>query len=145
MHLVRILVEVDTTDAVRRLSQVAGRLDARDLLGLLADELIEHVEEAFATSGFGEWAPLDPATVRAKGSGRILVDTGGLLASLTSPAAVEELGETVRIATDHPGAGPLKRGARGMPERNATPTPERPELNSWATRLARYAVDGGVL
>lgn len=141
----RILVEVDTDAAERRLDQVAGRLDARHLLSMIGDELVDHVEEAFVTGGFGEWAPLDPATIRAKGSSRILVDTGGLLASLITPSAVEEFGETVRLATDHPGAGPLKRGARGMPERNATPAPDRSTLNGWATRLARYAVDGGVL
>lgn len=42
------------------------------------------VDDAFATRGFGKWAPNTPATVRAKGSDAPLIDTGQLRRSITS-------------------------------------------------------------
>lgn len=44
-------------------------------LGRVATNVIQ---QAFASSGFGSWAPNKPATVRAKGSSRPLIDTGQL-------------------------------------------------------------------
>lgn len=50
-------------------------------IGLVAEEVIQ---EAFATNGFGEWAPNAPMTVELKGSNSPLIDTGQLRRSITS-------------------------------------------------------------
>lgn len=44
---------------------------------------VETIDEAFATSGFGEWAPNSPITVAMKGSAMPLVDTGRLRGAIT--------------------------------------------------------------
>lgn len=41
----------------------------------------------FETEGDGQWPALNPNTIRKKGSSRPMVDSGGLLASLTVPRA----------------------------------------------------------
>lgn len=51
------------------------------LLGVVAEG---YVKQSFATSGYGQWAALKPATVKAKGSSRPLIDTGQLRRSVTS-------------------------------------------------------------
>lgn len=50
-------------------------------VGLVAEEVIQ---EAFATNGFGEWAPNAPMTVELKGSSSPLIDTGQLRRSISS-------------------------------------------------------------
>ena len=50
-------------------------------VGLVAEEVIQ---EAFATNGFGQWAPNAPMTVELKGSDSPLIDTGQLRRSITS-------------------------------------------------------------
>jgi len=43
----------------------------------------EVIDEAFATGGFGVWAPLKPRTVQRKGSDRILIEHGELREAIT--------------------------------------------------------------
>jgi hypothetical protein len=50
-------------------------------LGILSERIIQ---EAFATRGFGQWAPNSPMTIRLKGSDSPLIDTGQLRRSITS-------------------------------------------------------------
>lgn len=50
-------------------------------LGLIAEEV---VQTAFATRGFGNWAPNAPMTVEKKGSDSPLIDTGELRRSISS-------------------------------------------------------------
>lgn len=45
------------------------------ILGLKAEEI---VQAAFSSGGFGQWPELQPATIAAKGSSAILIDTGEL-------------------------------------------------------------------
>lgn len=52
-------------------------------LGLVAEEV---VEDAFATSGFGNWEENKPSTIKRKGSDMPLIDTGELRRSITSEA-----------------------------------------------------------
>lgn len=42
------------------------------------------VQEAFATSGWGKWAPNSPLTIELKGSSKPLIDTGQLRRSISS-------------------------------------------------------------
>jgi phage gpG-like protein len=42
------------------------------------------IDEAFTTSGYGQWAPNSKRTERRKGSARPLIDTGKLRAAITS-------------------------------------------------------------
>jgi len=50
-------------------------------IGLVAEEVIQ---DAFATSGWGNWAPNRPSTVKRKGSSKPLIDTGELRRSISS-------------------------------------------------------------
>lgn len=54
---------------------------ALQLIGIKGEEI---VNEAFTSSGFGQWAPNAPTTVREKGSSRPLINTGQLRRSITS-------------------------------------------------------------
>jgi hypothetical protein len=51
------------------------------LLGLIA---LKYVHEAFATAGWGSWAPNRPSTIDRKGSSQPLIDTAQLERSCTS-------------------------------------------------------------
>ena len=50
-------------------------------VGFAAEKI---VDEAFETGGFGKWPKLSPKTIAAKGSLKILQDTGQLRSSITS-------------------------------------------------------------
>lgn len=52
-----------------------GRRDAMTALGRAGVGLVNIVKQAFRTGGFGRWKPLDPETVKRKGSNDILEDT----------------------------------------------------------------------
>ena len=51
------------------------------ILGIVGQNISK---DAFATSGFGKWEKLKPATVKAKGSAEILLDTSKLVQSITN-------------------------------------------------------------
>jgi phage gpG-like protein len=50
-------------------------------LGICAENTIQN---AFETGGFGQWRPLSKATIEAKGSSAILIDTGELRKAVAS-------------------------------------------------------------
>jgi hypothetical protein len=50
-------------------------------IGIVAEKVIQ---QAFATQGFGKWAPNAPLTVALKGSSSPLIDTAQLRRSITS-------------------------------------------------------------
>lgn len=50
-------------------------------VGIVAEEVIQ---EAFETSGFGNWEPNRPSTIKRKGSDKPLIDTGELRRSISS-------------------------------------------------------------
>jgi hypothetical protein len=54
------------------------------LLGIFAENI---VQEAFDTGGFGKWPALKRATINAKGSSAILIDTGQLRRAVSSGVA----------------------------------------------------------
>ncbi len=65
---------------------LAGRQKgALALLGVYAEAI---VQSAFASRGFGQWAPNAPATIKRKGSDRPLVDTSQLRRSISSEAVI---------------------------------------------------------
>jgi hypothetical protein len=59
-------------------------------LGALAENVIQR---AFATGGFGQWAPLAPFTIRKKGSSAILIDTAYLRKAVSSVVMLNGKGE----------------------------------------------------
>lgn len=129
-------IGADTTDATAFLERIADRLDDRTgMLELLGELLVDYETEAFDTGGFGTWAPLDPATIAAKGSSRPLVDTGALLKELTGGS--DTSGESVEVTgTEY--AGYLKGGAHGMPRRDPAPEPTHSDVEHWADELLGY-------
>lgn len=139
----RIEVEADIAEAHDMLAGIGDRLASpRSLLDQLGEQLGEHAEQAFATDGFGTWAPLAPATVAQKGSSRILVDTGGLLDSLTS-GSPQVSDDAVTLSTDHPAAAFLRAGARGAPARDPLPEPPDGVVEDWADLSLEYFLTGG--
>lgn len=135
-------VEADTDRAHRMLHGIVERLeDENGILRVVGDEMQDYLEQVFATANFGQWAPLAPATVVAKGSTRILVDDGGLLDDLTGRGRIQ--GESIFVDTDEPGAGYLKAGARGMPKRDPAPEPPGHVIDQWAERVLDHLVHGG--
>ena len=51
------------------------------ILGIVGQNISK---DAFATGGFGKWEKLKPATIKAKGSDDILLDTSKLVQSITN-------------------------------------------------------------
>lgn len=51
------------------------------ILGIIGQNISK---DAFATGGFGKWQALKPATIKAKGSNEILLDTSKLVQSITN-------------------------------------------------------------
>lgn len=135
-----LVADADTRTAVGLLEDIADRLDRpRPVLELLGTELEEYEDEVFATHGHGAWPSLDPATQRAKGSGRILVASGDLLASLTGRAQVD--GEGVELT------GPsylsyLRSGTSRMPKRDPAPEPPPAQVDDWAEVVLGYVATG---
>lgn len=135
-------VEVDSAEAQRLLADIYGRLDVRSGVGrIMSEALVEYVEDVFDSGGHGKWARLDPATVKAKRSNRVLVDTGTLLDALTDPKV---RGDSVAVS-----AGPdayyatfLKEGARGTPKRDPAPEPTHGFIQDLSEQLVSYIADG---
>lgn len=129
-----LLIAADVAPARRLVGDIADRVDdGHSLLALLGEELVDYEREAFATSGFGTWAP------SIKGSGRTLVDTGDLLRFLTGrPDITGESVETKAPAY----AGYLKAGARGMPKRDPSPQPDTAHVQRWAQSVLGFIVTG---
>jgi hypothetical protein len=138
---VKLLVEADVRGPSDLLQGIADRFDnPRGALTLLGGLLADYEREVFATRGLGRWPADDPATVRLKNSGRVLVQTGGLLENLTD-AHIE--GDSVVVNSgDSKQAAYLKRGARGMPPRDPAPMPDHGRVQDWAEQVLGYLIDG---
>lgn len=138
-------VDVDVVAADDLLDGIETRLTNADpLLRFLGAKMADYEAGAFATRGFGSWAPLDPDTVAGKGSARVLVDSGDLLDGLTNPGAgnLQVTADSVRLHTAEKSAVFLRRGARGMPVRDPIPSPSRARVSEWAEDLIGALVDG---
>lgn len=73
--------KVASTEAFKK-SVENGDLDtALQLIGFKAEEI---VNDAFVSSGFGEWAANAPSTVEQKGSSKPLIDTSQLRRAISS-------------------------------------------------------------
>lgn len=133
-------VDVELSAGRRLIHQIEARLDghADGVRNLLGDILEEYEKDLFASNGRGQWASLDRATVKAKGGGRTLVDTGGLMRLMTHS---ERTSDGARVAAGWP-YGNLKKGARGMPKRDPAPLPSRRTIDQWAERVLGFLVDG---
>ena len=57
--------------------------NAEDALNIIGVKATNISKGAFTTMGYGEWSPLKPSTIEAKGSSRTLIDTGTLRNSIT--------------------------------------------------------------
>jgi len=124
-------VEVDAFEAESLLGGIADRIEQpRSLLSALSGELVDHERDAFATNGFGEWAPLHPATIARKGSSRILVDTGSLMAALTRPSSVRIDSDAATIT-----AAGIDYAKFHAGRRNPTPEPPRERVEQWADSI----------
>jgi hypothetical protein len=55
----------------------------KELAYAVATSSLEIINEAFESSGFGEWQPNSPLTIREKGSAKPLIDEGRLRSAVT--------------------------------------------------------------
>lgn len=55
----------------------------KELAYAVATSALEIIDEAFDSSGFGEWQPNSPLTIREKGSAKPLIDEGRLRSAVT--------------------------------------------------------------
>lgn len=123
------------------LDDIERRLDRPEqLLDVLVDEVHRYETDVFATGGHGTWPALDPETAARKGSSRILVDSGDLLAALTSSADL--LGDSLAVTADVAYAGFHKTGTGRMPRRDPAPEPPASVTGEWARTLLDAIVDG---
>lgn len=61
----------------------------KDILKLIGVEAESIISEAFATGGYGNWAPNAPSTIAAKGSSKPLIDKAELVKSVGSQVVIE--------------------------------------------------------
>lgn len=141
-------LEVETTTGGRLLLDgVAERVDKPWAALRAADEEFRKREaRIFATGNGGSWAPDDLSTVKTKGSARVLVDSGDLLASLTRVGDryhVRQVnGDSITLGTRNPVAHLHAKGARGMPRRNPVPPTTAAERGVYAADLLDYFLEG---
>ena len=136
-----LVIDVDVTAPRDVLREIHDRLDRPDaLLRHMGLMLEDYEREVFATRDHGGWQTLDPATVDLKGTSRVLVDSGALLAELTS-ATIE--GETVVVNQGDAFYGRfLRDGERGMPRRDPAPEPHPSTQEEWAEDILAFLTAG---
>ena len=85
---IKIVEKTQLTKSERELAELAiieygdyGILG--ELAYAVATSALEIIDEAFETSGFGEWQPNSPLTIREKGSAMPLIDEGRLRNAVT--------------------------------------------------------------
>ena len=132
------------------LAMAERALEPGPVLRLIGKGLQQREAEAFATGGFGQWAPLSPSTIAAKGHDTILVDTGDLMASLTEEGAEGALFEvngselhfgtnlTSEDGTYYPGL--LRTGTSRMPARDPLPELDESDLLLFSKAIQTYIV-----
>ena len=121
-----------------RLGAIQARLDdTRPLLRAMVPVLQRQYARQYA-SGFG-WAPLDPSTLLHKLTGRVLVNSGRLQASMTGgPGNVQRLSRgSLFYGTSVPYAAPLAAGKRNMPARD----PARLNLQAFQREAGQVAAE----
>ncbi len=129
------------------LSAIASRAGRTGpALSSAADAFRDRAARVFATAGFGAWAPLAVGTARRKGHGRVLIDDGGLLRSLTVRGdryhVQRVTADELFVGTRNPVAHLHRDGARGRPKRNPVPPVTAAESEHFAEHLLGYLVDG---
>lgn len=77
----RELIRKVGTGAMRAAFEAGNYRRMFELLGIAAESIVQN---AFETAGDGLWPALSPATIKAKGSSRPLIDTAQLRRSVTS-------------------------------------------------------------
>jgi hypothetical protein len=134
-------VDVELKAPRRTLDDIIGRLEEpRPMLTMLGDVLVDYERDLFSSAGHGRWASDDPATAALKNSGRVLVDTGGLLDQLTDAHLGDEYVEVNQGVAFY--GRFLRDGDRGMPRRDPAPLPTASEVQDWADRLATFILEG---
>lgn len=128
-------VDFEGDRAVRLLDDIADRLgQPNEMLDLLVDNVHEFERDLFASGGNGQWPALSRKTVALKGNSRIMVDSGDLLADLTSSRDL--MGDEAVVETDQAYARFHTR------TRNPAPAPPADKVAEWAEDLLGWVVGG---
>ncbi|MBB3041020.1 hypothetical protein [Nocardioides soli] len=134
-------IDVEGRRALGLLDDIGDRLGRPDeMLDLLVDRVHEYERDLFASGGNGQWPALSAKTVALKGSSRVLVDSGDLLADLTT--ARDLMGDEAVVASDRAYARFHKSGTGRMPRRDPSPQPPEQLVAQWSEDLLGYVVDG---
>lgn len=135
-------IDVEASDLLKWFGAIRDRLDdPEEALAVLIEDVNRYEADLFGSQGGGQWAADDPATALLKGSARVLVDSGNLLAQMTN-AQVDDSDSVILDAGDAPYIKPLRAGANGSPPRDPAPTPPERELEDWAEHMLDVIVDG---
>lgn len=78
------IVKFLKSNQVKKLIEAGEIETVYELLGVVGEKI---VQEAFETSGYGQWAPNKASTIKRKGSDRPLIDTAELRGAIASEVA----------------------------------------------------------
>ena len=105
----------------------------------LGDAMLEDVDQRFMTRGYGTWAPLKDETVKRKGHGHVLIDSGVMMASTEVAMRQNEVALTVRYGGKYHSLavpGYHQQGTRRTPQRKIVEvTPQLTALLMEAIRV----------
>lgn len=123
---------VDAAAAERLLGAIERNLSfVQPALRETGMALLDYERDVFASSGPG-WSPLDPQTMARKSGGRVLVDSGALMDSLTGTDSLEVDSDSVAVNSNVFYGRFHNTGTGRMPRRDPTPPPSAADARKFA-------------
>lgn len=123
---------VDSAAAERLLNAIERNLSfVQPALREVGMALLDYERDAFAQGGPG-WSPLDPQTMARKSGGRVLVDSGALMESLTGIDSLDVDSDSVAVNSDVFYGRFHNTGTGRMPRRDPTPPPSAADARKFA-------------
>ena len=118
-----IKVTIEGIEAAKvALNNLASSIEnpGEKLMSRVGDAMLEDVDQRFATRGYGTWPANAPSTIRRKGHGNVLVESGAMRAS----TKISIQGNEAALTVPHGGRngspavpGYHQRGTGRMPQR----------------------------
>jgi len=121
--MVSIYVRVTGIENMKRaVNSLAEKINNPDdkLMRRIGDAMLEDTDRRFMTRGYGTWPEDSPPTIKRKGHGMVLIDSGAMIAS----TIVQRIGHTLKLTVPYGGKnhnpdvpGYHQEGTRRMPRR----------------------------
>ena len=99
---VTINVKVAGLDQMKRsINNLAEKIEHPDdkFARRIGDALLEDTDRRFMTRGYGTWPENKPETVKRKGHGNVLIDSGAMMAS----TKVQRIGNNIKLTVPYGG------------------------------------------